>query len=467
MTGPVTTDRRRRASPLTLRLASAFLAVAVGSIAVFAVIVALVDRADVNNTAQRQQQAGAGALSAAAVNAFASSRSWSGADLAPVEALADDNRIGVRIVAPGGTVIVDHPAPGGPAGHVTTRPLSLHGRPIGTIALAQPAQPLSLADRQLRSGLEQSVLAAAGIAAVTALFAAVAVSGRIVRPLRRLTAAVQARGASVEDVRVGGRPGIGELGELARAFDTMVADLDRHEELRRALVTDVAHELRTPVAVLQGEIEALLDGVTPLTEAAVGSLHEETVRLGRLVEDLQTVAAAQAAALNLHIETVDLADIATTAAAAQRRSALDARLAWHEDLTPTAVDGDPLRLHQIATNLIVNAIKYTPAGGTVRLRVGTEGDDAVLEVTDTGPGIPDGELEHVFERFHRGDHANIAGSGIGLTVTAELVAAHKGTVELANPKGGGTRAIVRLPRRFEVSPATSPPALGRCRSPGA
>lgn len=342
----------------------------------------------------------------------------------------------------------------------------MHGRPIGTIALAQPAQPLSLADRRLRSGLEQSVLAAAGVAAVTALFAAVVVSSRIVRPVRRLTAAVQARGASAENVRVGGRPGIGELGELARAFDTMVADLDRHEELRRALVADVAHELRTPIAVLQGETEALIDGVTALTPAAAESLHEEVLRLARLVEDLQTVAAAQAAGLNLHFETVDLAEIAAGAAAPQRRAAREASLTWQQDLTTAPVDGDRLRLHQIATNLVVNAIKYTPPGGTVHLRVGLEGADAVLEVTDTGPGIPAGDLEHIFQRFHRGDHANIAGSGIGLTVTAELVAAHKGTVELANTKGGGTRAIVRLPRRFEVSPPISPSALGRCR-PGA
>ncbi|MGH9094521.1 MAG: sensor histidine kinase [Acidimicrobiales bacterium] len=442
----MTPERQRSPSPLTLRLAAAFLAVAVLSVAVFGIIVAVVDRADVNNATGRREQADTAGVTSAALNAYASAGSWSTADLTAVAALAGDNRIGVRITAANGTVVVDHPVPGGRPGRTATRPLRLDGQRTGTVIVTEPSQPLSSTDRRLSAALQRSVLAAAGVAAVVALAAALAVSGRITRPLRRLTAAVVARGAGTGGIRVGGRPGTGELGQLAAAFDTMVADLDRYDELRRALVADVAHELRTPVAILQGEIEAILDGITPLTEGAVGSLHEEVVRLGRLVEDLQTFAAAQAAALNLQVETVDLAGVAASAAVAQRRSANDAGLRWQETLMPALVDGDPLRLHQILTNLLANAIKYTPAGGTVRLQVGIEGDDAVLHVGDTGPGIPADELPHVFERYRRGNHTDVAGTGIGLAVTAALVAAHHGTVEVTSPTGGGTRAIVRLPK---------------------
>lgn len=440
----MTRERRSRASPLTLRLAAAFLTVAVASVATFAVIVAVVDRTDVNDAARRQEAAGAAALVATTLKAYDVAGGWSNADLTSVDALADDTRIGVRITAATGALIADHPTPAGRSGRHSSRPLSAAGRPIGTITLAWPDRSLSDADRRLRSALQRSVLVAAGVAALVALIAAVAVSSRITRPLRELTAAVIARGAG-RSTGVGGRAGIGELGDLARAFETMVADLDRHEQLRRGLVADVAHELRTPIAILQGELESIQDGVTPLTAAAVTSLHAEVLRLGRLIEDLQTLAAAQAAGLDLHVETVDLADVAGTAASAWRRAAADAGLTWEQSLTAVMVEGDPLRLHQVVTNVVANAVKYTPAGGTVVLRVSGEDGQAVLEVRDDGPGIPPDQLPHIFERFQRGPNPGVAGSGIGLAVTAALVAAHHGTVHVDCPEEGGTRAVVRLP----------------------
>jgi two-component system sensor histidine kinase BaeS len=441
----VTLRTRRKALPLALRLAAVLVAVALVSVSVFAVTVFLVDRADVRAAAEREERATVADMTDLAAAAYARAGGWAGVDLSSVEALAANAQLGIRLTTAAGALVVQQAGPPGRPAESRTSPLIVDGVRVGIFTVAYPSQPLSAADERLRRALERSVLAAAAAAAIVALISALVVSRPLTRPLRQLTEAVRRHGAGDPAGPEPANAGPGELGELSRAFYALLDGLDRHEKLRRTMVADIAHELRTPIAVLQGQTEAILDGVTDLTPAAASSLHEEIVRLARLVEDLQTLAAAQAAGLNLRAEKLDLSEVAAAAGAAQQPARREAGLTFDSDLTSVMVNGDPLRLHQVVTNLLTNAIKYTPPGGQVRLTVNAVGPDAVLEVQDTGPGIPADELLHVFERFYRGDHVQVLGSGIGLAVTAELVAAHHGTIEITSPPIGGTRATVRVP----------------------
>jgi signal transduction histidine kinase len=227
----------------------------------------------------------------------------------------------------------------------------------------------------------------------------------------------------------------------------MADTLDHEDKIRRDLVASVAHELRTPVAVLQAGHEALLDGVTEPSPEELGSLRDEVLRLARMVDDLQTMAAADAAVLQLTRERHDLAGIAGSAADSLARTFEAGEVTLHRQLAPAPVLADERWLHQVVTNLLGNALKFTPAGGTVTIRTRQDGPSAVLEVADTGVGIPADELPRIFDRFWRG-HAAVqtSGSGIGLAIAAEIVRAHGGTLTAASEPGEGTRLTLTLPR---------------------
>ena len=199
----------------------------------------------------------------------------------------------------------------GDSSGIISRELTSGSQRIGTLLVRFTGQGLTASVYNLRASLVRAVIGAAGLAAVLALLAAVLVSRRITRPVTRLIESVRAMGRGDEQARVGQVAGApAELRELAVAFDQMADTLIAHEQVRRNLVADVAHELRTPVAVLQANTEALLDGLVAHTPEQTVSLHEEVLRLGRMVEDLQTLAAAEAAALQLSRQPCDLAQIA-------------------------------------------------------------------------------------------------------------------------------------------------------------
>jgi signal transduction histidine kinase len=227
----------------------------------------------------------------------------------------------------------------------------------------------------------------------------------------------------------------------------MADTLDHEDKIRRDLVASVAHELRTPLAVLQAGHEALLDGITEPGPEELGSLRDEVLRLARMVNDLQAMAAADAAVLQLTRERHDLADIAGSAAGSLARSFETAEVTLDRQLAPAPVLADERWMHQVVTNLLGNALKFTPAGGAVTIRTGQDGPSAVLEVADTGIGIPAGELPRIFGRFWRGRAAaETSGSGIGLAIAAELAQAHGGTLTAASRPGEGTRLTLTLPR---------------------
>ena len=236
-----------------------------------------------------------------------------------------------------------------------------------------------------------------------------------------------------------------EVRALARAFNAMSEKLEETERHRRSALADVSHELRTPLTVIQGNLEALLDGVYPADAEHLQPLLDETRVLERLIEDLRTLTLAEAGSLVLHREPTDLGALLTDVAASYRGQADQAGIA----LTVTAPDSlpaldvDPARIREVVSNLLTNALRHTPRGGKVELSAALADDHVEVTVHDTGSGIPPDQLERIFDRFHRSHDS--PGSGLGLPIARSLVEAHGGTMAATSEPGAGTTIRVALP----------------------
>jgi len=434
--------------PVGLRLALAFVAVAVLAVALVAILAVLFTDKDIAVLVQQRRDDLIRSLAADAISTYNTGQpGWTDVYLSPaLELAASDGAQAAIFDARGKLVASTLPTSGGTAG-LDRRPLTLGGRRIGTLLVRFTGQGVGASANNLRVSLIRAVIGAAGLAAVLALLVALAVSRRITRPVIRLIESARAMGRGDRQARVGDVPGApAELRELAVTFDQMADTLVAQEQLRRDLAADIAHELRTPVAVLQANTEALLDGVLAHTPEQTASLHEEVLRLGRMVGDLQTLAAAEAAALQLSLRSCDLAQIAAAAAEDWEASFAAARISFQRELEPAPVLADPGRLHQVIGNLLSNALKFTPAGGRIEMLLSQAGGQARLEVRDTGAGISPEDQPHVFDRLWRGAQATqITGSGIGLAVAAELTRAHQGTIELTSELGIGSQFTLTLP----------------------
>jgi two-component system, OmpR family, sensor histidine kinase BaeS len=438
----------RGQGPVGLRLALAFVAVAVLAVGLVTALAVVFSERDISVLVQQRRDDLTRTLTVDAVSTYNTGKpGWSDVDLKPALALAASSGTEVAVVDVHGNVVASSLTRPERAPGILRSPLILRGQRIGTLLVRFSSGGLVASADRLRTSLVRAVIGAAGLAAVLALLVALVVSRRITRPVTRLIESARARGRGDRQARVGTLVGApAELRELAVTFDQMADNLNAQERLRQDMVADVAHELRTPIAVLQANTEALLDGIVPHTPEQTAALHDEVLRLGRMVEDLQTLAAAEAAALHLSMQPCDLALTAAAAADDWEASFAAARVSFERRLEPAPVEADPGRLHQIITNLLSNALKFTPSGGRVRMTLTQAGGQARLEVSDTGPGIPAKDQSHVFERLWRGARAaQTAGSGIGLAVAAELASAHRGSIELSSQHGHGTRFTLVLP----------------------
>ena len=423
----------------------AFLAVALAAIALLAGLAAIFASTDVSSLADQQRKDLATAISVAAGTAYEQNHSWATADLSPILDLAQRTGVGIQILDASGQIVESSPGFADLTGPAANAPVIVDRQPLGLAQVRFTSAGLGGADSALRTSLLQAIAGAAGLAALLALLTGLAVARRITRPIGRLIAVTRSMAAGDRASRAGDVRGLGELRELAAAFDQMADTLDREDQIRRDMVADVAHELRTPIAVLQAGHEALLDGVAEPTPEELSSLRDEVLRLARMVGDLQTLAAADAAALHLSRSQRDLADIAAAAADSLARRFEAAAVDLDRQLSPVLVLADPHWLHQVVTNLLTNAVKFTPAGGRVTVSTRQAGADAVLEVADTGIGIPAEELPRVFDRFWRGQRSGqTSGSGIGLTIAAELARAHGGELTAASAEGAGTTMTLTL-----------------------
>lgn len=238
------------------------------------------------------------------------------------------------------------------------------------------------------------------------------------------------------------------LRSVASAFNSMMSQLEQQQRARRELMADIAHELRTPLSVMQGRLEGMVDGVYPLDEHQVGQVLEDARMLARLVEDLRTLAHSESGTLALAKEPTDLAMLlAETAAAFQpeaRARAVEIRTALPDDIPAIALD--PVRIREVVMNLLANAVRHTPEGAVVRLEAETSATDTSVRVIDQGIGIRPEDLPHVFDRLYKGSGSS--GSGLGLTIARSLIAAHGGTIAAHTPANGGTIVEFTIPRRM-------------------
>lgn len=244
----------------------------------------------------------------------------------------------------------------------------------------------------------------------------------------------------------------GELGQLARSFNHMIAELERAEQQRRNLTADVAHELRTPLHIIQGNLEGILDGVYEPSRENITATLDETRLLTRLISDLQTLSLAEAGQLPLHkvlFSASDLlSDVATSFAAQSTDLQVNLRVETRGDADRLGLYADPDRMDQVISNLVANALRYTPAGGTVTLWAEPLPGGVRLGVEDTGEGIPTDDLPYIYDRFWRGDRSRTrsdgASSGLGLAIARQLVQANGGKIYVESLPGFGTRFTIEM-----------------------
>ncbi len=425
----------------------AFVLVAAVSLGLVASLAVIFADHDLSTLADQRRNDLARSLVADAASAYNTGRpSWTDADLRPAVVLARQTGAQIAVIDLSRKLVTESQPGIGRADDAARFPIRVDNATVGTLLIRFSDRGIDASARHLQKSLLLAVLAAAGLAGLLALLVAAVASRRLTRPISQLIGMVRAVGRGDRGARVGAIDAPGEIRELAGSLDAMADDLARQEQLRRDLVADVAHELRTPVAVLQAGCEALLDQITAPTPEELNSLHGEVLRLGRLVADLQTLAAADAAALNLTLTTTDLSEIAAAAADSLASRFDAARIDLHRRLHPAIVVGDSDRLRQVVLNLLTNAVKFTPEEGTVDLIVEPVDDHVLLTVADSGVGIHADDLPNIFDRFWRGPNAaGRPGTGIGLPIVAGLVRAHRGTISVVSEPGAGTTVTVKLP----------------------
>jgi two-component system sensor histidine kinase BaeS len=327
------------------------------------------------------------------------------------------------------------------AGPYLPYPLYIGGRDIGLLEVRflGPGRDIFFI-RQSGTFLLWSVLATGGIAVLLSVVAA----GVLTRSIHRLARAAEAVAEGNLAVRVPVSGG-DEVATLAVVFNRMAQSLENQEALRKKLITNVAHELRTPLSVMQGELEAMMDGVIPMDRKQIESLHEETNRLKKMIEGIEELARAQASTLTLRKQSLALRHylegIMGRMTLSAQEKGVQLRLDCDEDVT---VHADPEVLSRIVLNLLTNALKATGPGGEVTVRAEERGPDTALEVVDTGAGIDPKDLPFIFERFFRSSEG---GLGLGLAIVKELVEAHGGTVKVQSDPGKGSTFTVALPGR--------------------
>ena len=329
------------------------------------------------------------------------------------------------------------------------------GGPGGPGSTGSEGAPGQLLREQFTAAVDSALIVGVGVGALAAAAIGALIAYRLARPLERLSAATHEMASGHVDVAVPA-PGTRELNDLAEGVRSLGASVRETEQRRVRLLGEVAHEMRTPLTVVDGYVEGMIDGVLPADDATLALLSGEMRRLRRLADDLSSLSRAEEGRLAMTIRPVDVAEVVRQAAERLRPQVEDAgvkmEVAVPDQPMPGEVDAD--RIAQVITNLVGNALRATPAGGRVRLSLDHEGGQLVTRVHDTGEGLNPQDLERVFERFYRvpdrrrpqqgsGDE----GSGIGLTVSRRIAAAHGGTLTASSPgRGEGSTFTLTLPR---------------------
>jgi len=335
-----------------------------------------------------------------------------------------------------------------PGGEGTRVPVDANGLTVGWVVMPQPR--LVAPDLRFLEEQSEATWTIAAFAVVLAALVAWALARGLIAPVKRLVHATHRLAAGDFAVRVDTRSR-DELGQLVRDFNALAGTLQRTDETRREFLADVSHELRTPLAVCLAELEALQDGVRPVTPQALESLRTELATLTRLVEDLQKLAREDAGVLSYAMTPLDLSTLVQSAlnafAESFARRPLQVELAPGER-TPLRVVGDRERLTQLFNNVFANCIRYTDPDGRVRVTLASEGMYARVDVEDSAPGVPPEALDRIFDRLYRVERSRSrasGGAGLGLAVCRAIAVAHHGTIEARASSLGGLMIRVRLP----------------------
>jgi len=328
--------------------------------------------------------------------------------------------------------------------------LSLTDEQADAVALLQDTGAFEELRRNTAGGVPVALIYISAVIGGAAIVAGVLMSRALTRPLVKLQEMAQAIGRNDLETRVEVRGSV-EMVELAGALNQMAADLESAESLRQNLLADVAHELRTPMTVIQGNLRAILDDVYPLEKEEIARLYDQTRHLNRLIDDLRDLAQAEARRLPLHKIDVDLALLVNELEAMFRPIIESAAVEFRAELLGAlpGIHADRDRIKQAVSNLLANALQHTPSSGTITLQAESMNDGVELRVRDTGNGIEAEHIDHVFDRFYRIDAARSrddGGTGLGLAITKAIVEAHEGEISVASrgPEQGSTFTI-RLP----------------------
>lgn len=330
-------------------------------------------------------------------------------------------------------------------------PIIVNNVRVGWLVPTAGIHRFSVIEQEFLNSVRSVIILAGAIAAGAALVLGGLFLRGVIAPLRQLERASHrlAQGDLSQRVSITGQD---EVGRLAESFNRMAESLEKSEKLRRQMIADIAHELRTPLTVIQGNLQAILDGVYEPTPEVIASIHEESLLLARLVSDLRELSLAEAGELRLGKRVTDLREIvqhaATVVDPALRAKNIALNLELPQD--PVFVEIDAQRIEQVLLNLLTNAEHYTPSEGQIRVVLTVRDSNAIVQVSDTGPGITPEDLPYVFERFWRADKSRsraTGGSGLGLAIAKYFVEAHDGKIWAESTLGQGTTFTFSLPVR--------------------
>lgn len=328
-------------------------------------------------------------------------------------------------------------------------PLEVQGRVVGWIT-TMPFESVSAAgDVRFERSQYRASWTMGAVSVVLAALIALWAARTLLRPLRQVAAATHRLAAGDYAIRVA-VPSRDEVGQLASDFNRLALALERNEQMRRDFMADISHELRTPLGVLNGELEAMEDGVRPLTRASIQSLQAEVATLNKLVSDLYDLSLAEAGAMTYLHTPLDVAELLQASAATFRPRLAEAGVALEMRLAAQALvmSGDARRLHQLFGNLLENAVRYTDRGGTLRIEAQREGDWIVVRFSDSPPGVAAEHLPRLFDRFYRVEASRSrasGGAGLGLSISRRIVEAHHGRIEAGPSPLGGLGVAMHFP----------------------
>lgn len=341
-----------------------------------------------------------------------------------------------------------------PDSRTTWLPIDVEGETVGALGLPANLRLTEEFDQVFAQEQRRHFLWIAAIALILSGLIALPFARALVTPIARLRNATRELADGHYDLRLPQR-GSDELSDLAHDFNRLGQRLKANLDARQRWIADISHELRTPVAVLQAELEALQDGITEPTPTTLASLHQEIRRLGGLIDDLHELSLSDAGALSYQMAPVDLGELIDTVCQHSRAGLRQAQLTleWERPPEPLWVEGDAKRLTQLLTNLMQNSLHYTagtePDPGLLRIELSQTPQQLCLHWSDSAPGVPEEDLPRLFERLYRGEHSRsraTGGSGLGLAIARNVVEAHGGTIEAGASALGGLTITVTLPR---------------------